>query len=126
MFLDVFRQATRFLEKLFDCDDVRTLKQVGGGGREFNIPGGAGPPVGLAVLVWLASGFYIVDAGERGVVLRFGKYAESTMPGPRWHLPYPVEAVEVVNVEQVRTVEVGFKNSVKTKVLSEALMLTDD
>ena len=97
-----------------------------GGGREFNIPGGAGLLVGLAVLVWLASGFYIVDAGERGVVLRFGKYAESTMPGPRWHLPYPVEAVEVVNVEQVRTVEVGFKNSVKTKVLSEALMLTDD
>ncbi len=97
-----------------------------GGGREFNIPGGAGLIVALAVLVWLASGFYIVDAGERGVVLRFGKYAETTLPGPRWHLPYPVEAVEVVNVEQVRTVEVGFKNSVKTKVLGEALMLTDD
>lgn len=97
-----------------------------GGGRDFNIPGGAGLLIGLAVLVWLASGFYIVDAGERGVVLRFGKYAETTMPGPRWHLPYPFEAVEVVNVEQVRTVEVGYKNSVKTKVLSEALMLTDD
>lgn len=97
-----------------------------GGGRDFNIPGGAGLLIGLAVLVWLASGFYIVDAGERGVVLRFGKYAETTMPGPRWHLPYPFETVEVVNVEQVRTVEVGFKNSVKTKVLGEALMLTDD
>ncbi len=96
------------------------------GGPDFNIPGGAGLLVGLALVVWLASGFYIVDAGERGVVLRFGKYAESTMPGPRWHLPYPVEAVEVVNVEQVRTVEVGYKNSVKTKVPGEALMLTDD
>jgi len=97
-----------------------------GGGRNFNIPGGAGLLIGLAVLVWLASGFYIIDAGERGVVLRFGKFAETTMPGPRWHLPYPFEAVEVVNVEQVRTVEVGYKNNVKTKVLSEALMLTDD
>ncbi len=97
-----------------------------GDGPEFSIPGGAGLVVALAVLVWLASGFYIVDAGERGVVLRFGKYAETTQPGPRWHLPYPVEAVEVVNVEQVRTVEVGYKNSVKTKVLGEALMLTDD
>ncbi len=97
-----------------------------GGGRDFNIPGGAGLLIGLAVLVWLASGFYIVDAGERGVVLRFGKFAETTMPGPSWHLPFPLETVELVNVEQVRTVEVGYSNNVKSKVLSEALMLTDD
>lgn len=97
-----------------------------GGGREFQIPGGVGLLVGLAILVWLVSGFYIVDAGERGVVLRFGKYLETTQPGPRWHLPYPVETVEVVNIEQVRTVEVGYHNNVKAKVLSEALMLTDD
>jgi len=92
----------------------------------FHIPGGAGLLVVLAVLVWLASGFYIVDAGQRGVVLRFGKYVETTQPGPRWHMPYPVESAEVVNVEQVRTVEVGFRNNVKSKVLSESLMLTDD
>jgi modulator of FtsH protease HflK len=101
--------------------------RVGGGFQgEFRIPGGAGLLLGLAVVVWLASGFYIIDAGERGVVLRFGKFAETTMPGPRWHLPYPLETVETVNVEQVRTVEVGYKNNVKSKVLSEALMLTDD
>jgi membrane protease subunit HflK len=101
---------------------------AGGGGRmpSFSLPGGAGLIVGILVAIWLASGFYIVDAGERGVVLRFGKYAETTQPGPRWHLPYPVESVEVVNVEQVRTVEVGYRNNVKSKVLSEALMLTDD
>ena len=101
--------------------------RAGGGFQgEFHLPGGAGLLIGLAVVVWLASGFYIIDAGERGVVLRFGKFAETTMPGPRWHLPYPVETVETVNVEQVRTVEVGYKNNVKSKVLSEALMLTDD
>ncbi|PIV88234.1 MAG: FtsH protease activity modulator HflK [Hydrogenophilales bacterium CG17_big_fil_post_rev_8_21_14_2_50_63_12] len=97
-----------------------------GGGRDFHIPGGAGLLIGLAVLVWLASSFYIVDAGERGVVLRFGKYVETTEPGPRWHLPYPLETAETVNVEQVRTVEVGYQHNMKSKVLSEALMLTDD
>ena len=45
----------------------------------------------LIVAVWLASGFYIVDEGRRGVVLRLGKYLETTQPGPRWHIPYPIE-----------------------------------
>lgn len=108
-------------------------RRGGGGGQEgrdggegFKLPGGAGLIIGIMVAIWLASGFYIVDAGERGVVLRFGKYLETTQPGPRWHLPYPFESVEVVNVEQVRTVEVGYRNNVKSKVLSESLMLTDD
>jgi len=104
-----------------------------GGGSE---PPGSGPArsmggglwlvVGLVVLVWLASGFYIVDASQRGVVLRFGKFNETTQPGPRWHLPYPFESAEIVNLSQVRTVEVGYRNNVKSKVLKEALMLTDD
>lgn len=88
--------------------------------------GGLGVVVALAVVVWLGSGFYIVNAGERGVVLRFGKYVETTEPGPRWHMPYPIESVEVVNMEQVRTIEVGYRNTVKSKVLKESLMLTDD
>ena len=81
---------------------------------------------GLVVLVWLASGFYIVDTGQRGVVLRFGKYVETTEPGPRWHLPWPIESRETVNVDQVRTVEVGYRNTVRNKALKESLMLTDD
>lgn len=80
----------------------------------------------ILLIIYFLSGFYIVDASERGVVLRFGKYLETTEPGPRWHIPWPVENVEVVNVSQVFTVEVGYRNSVKTKVLDEALMLTDD
>jgi membrane protease subunit HflK len=97
-----------------------------GGKPSFRVPGGAGLLVALAVLVWLASGFYIVDAGQRGIVLRFGKYVETTMPGPRWHLPYPFESAEVVNVDQVRTVEIGYRNNVKSKMLNESIMLTDD
>ncbi|MFN3715548.1 MAG: FtsH protease activity modulator HflK [Thiobacillus sp.] len=99
------------------------------GGPASSLPGGGnliGLLVGAAVLVWLASGFYIVDTGQRGIVLRFGKYIETTEPGPRWHLPWPIESREVVNVDQVRTVEIGYRNSVKSKVLKESLMLTDD
>jgi len=82
--------------------------------------------IALMVAVWFASGFYIVDEGHRGVVLRFGKYVDTTPAGLRWHLPYPVEKVELVNVSQVRTVEIGYRNNVKNKVLRESLMLTDD
>src|SRR5665213_79343 len=72
----------------------------GGGGGHYGVAvgGGALLVIVLIVAVWLASGFYIVDEGWRGVVLRLGKYQETTMPGPRWHMPYPFESVEVVNV----------------------------
>src|SRR4029077_16692297 len=71
-------------------------------------------------------GVYIVDASQRGIVLRFGKYLQTTQPGPNWHLPYPFESVEIVNLSQVRNVEVGYRNNVRNKVLKESLMLTDD
>ena len=84
----------------------------------------------IAVLLWAATGFYIVDQGSRGVVLRFGKNTEVTMPGPRWHIPYPIESAEVVNLEQVRTIEVGYRSAgdaaARSKELRESLMLTDD
>jgi membrane protease subunit HflK len=88
--------------------------------------GGAGVLVALVLLVWFASGFYIVDEGRRGVVTRFGKYTETTQPGPRWHLPFPMESVELVDFSQVKTIEIGYRNSPKNKVDKEALMLTDD
>jgi membrane protease subunit HflK len=80
----------------------------------------------LILAVWLASGFYIVEEGRRGIVLRLGKFLETTQPGPRWHIPYPIESVEVVNVSGVRTVEVGYRGNPKNKQPQEALMLTDD
>jgi len=104
----------------------------GSGGDGFSsggLPGGGnlvGLLIGALVVVWAASGFYIIDTGQRGLVLRFGQYVETTEPGPRWHLPWPIESREVVNVDQVRTVEIGYRNTVKSKVLKESLMLTDD
>ncbi|MDP1941086.1 MAG: protease modulator HflK N-terminal domain-containing protein, partial [Gallionella sp.] len=89
----------------------------GNSGGDSSMPkfggGGLGLLALIAVLIWAASGFYIVDASQRGVVLRFGKLVETTEPGPRWHLPFPVESVEIVNLSQVRTVEVGYRDNVK-------------
>src|SRR5688572_15967983 len=123
---ELWRNFNRKLEGLFG------RRGTGGGegepprgGTARNI-GGAGLLAVLIVVVWLASGFYIVPEGQRGVVLRFGKFVETTQSGPRWHLPYPIESAEVVNLLGVRTVEVGYRNNVKSKVLKESLMLTDD
>jgi membrane protease subunit HflK len=101
----------------------------GSGGKNLKLLGGRlsiGLLLGVLLLLWIASGFYIVNEGYRGVVLRFGKYNETTQAGLRWHLPYPAETVETVNVSQVRTVEIGYRKNVTSKVLKEALMLTDD
>ena len=102
----------------------------GAGGGEppsaRQLGGGFGLLVGLVLLVWLASGFYIVDESQRGVVLTFGKYSQTTGPGLRWRMPYPIQSAELVNVSQVRTIEVGYRNNVKSKVMRESLMLTDD
>jgi membrane protease subunit HflK len=98
----------------------------GGTGVGAALGGGAVFIILLIVAIWLASGFYIVDEGRRGVVLRLGKFYETTTPGPRWHIPYPIESVEIVNVSQVRTVEVGYRGNPKNKQPQEALMLTDD
>jgi modulator of FtsH protease HflK len=103
----------------------------GGGGRMPTLNprqfgGGLGLLVALVAVVWLGSGFYIVDASQRGIVLQFGSFKEATEPGLRWRLPWPIQSHEVVNLTGVRTVEVGYRGSEKNKVPKEALMLTDD
>lgn len=97
-----------------------------GGGNAKRFGGGIGLIVGLLAIIWLASGFYIVNPSQRGVVLRFGKLVETKQEGPRWHLPYPIESVEIVNLAQVRSVEVGYRTNDRNRVLKESLMLTDD
>lgn len=89
------------------------------------------PILAIIVAIWLATGFYIVDQGSLGVVQRFGEFVTTTEPGPRWHWPFPIETKTVVNMEQVRRLEVGYRSSSegsgsKTKVPREALMLTED
>jgi membrane protease subunit HflK len=126
---ELWRNFNRRLSDLFG-------RGRGGGGGDLGGPpsppsakrlgGGALVLIGLVIAVWLASGFFIVVEGQRGVVLTFGKYANETGPGLQWRAPWPFQTHEVVNVATVRQLEVGYRNNVSTKVLKESLMLTDD
>lgn len=75
----------------------------GGGGVPDVNPKIAWAILGLVFLGWLASGFYIIQAAERGIVTRFGAFVSEVGPGPHWHLPYPIESVETVNVAENRS-----------------------
>jgi len=124
---EIWRNVNRRVNSMFNRRGGGGDADGGGGGMRPTLPlGGAVLLAALVVVVWLASGFYIVDEGRRGVVTRFGKYTETTLPGPRWHLPFPVEAVQLVDFSQVKTIEVGYRNTPKNKVEREAVMLTDD
>jgi membrane protease subunit HflK len=122
---EMWRSFNQKLNSLFgrrrggssDQGEPPSARQVGGG---------AGLIAAVILLVWLASGFYIVVEGQRGIVLTFGKFSEMTTSGLRWRLPYPIQSNEIVNLLAVRTVEVGYRNNVKTRVPKESLMLTDD
>lgn len=128
----LWRDLNRRLSGIFDKKRLGGDRGGDGGGRppiEFNprfLGGGIGLLLGLVLVIWLASGFYIVDVSQRGLVLEFGRYKESTESGLRWRLPYPIQSHELVNVSGVRTLEIGYRGSEKNKVLKEALMLTDD
>lgn len=127
---EVVKQMQNKITKLFGG-------KGGGGGEGGGASGGGASPsssligliIGVLFVVWLASGIYIVDPGERGVVTRFGSYVATTEPGPHWRIPFPVDKVEVVNVDQIRDVEVGYRSSPgrsDNSVPQEALMLTQD
>lgn len=89
------------LDKIVQDWQRRLGRILGGGG--MSPPGGAGGFI-LAILLlvaWGATGLYRVDAAERGVVQRFGAYTLTSMPGLRWHLPFPIETVDIVNIEEI-------------------------
>lgn len=127
-----------------DLDEViRTLQEklsnLFGGGAGGKNSGGksskGGPLKSLGVIVtgaliiWLLSGFYIVDEGTQGVETRFGAYASTSQPGLNWHLPAPIEQVQIVDVQNVQVIEVGYRSGGRQgsgSVPREALMLTKD
>lgn len=106
-------------------------KGSGDSGGGFS-PDAAGAKVGVAIIlavvvfIWAVSGFFIVQEGQTAVITTFGKYSHSTTAGFNWRWPAPIQGHEIVNVSQVRTVEVGYRSNVKNKQPKEALMLTDD
>jgi membrane protease subunit HflK len=108
---DVLRNFQRRLSALFG----RGSGSGGGGGHSAaNFSKGLGSALVLIGAVWIGSGIYRVDAQERAVILRFGKYEETTGPGYNWHLPWPIERKVIVNVSR------------QYSVTDEASMLTSD
>lgn len=97
-----------------------------GNGGESRINSlGIGLIVLVALCLWMLSGFYIVQQGQRGVILKFGKKSEVTGPGLHWRWPFPVERVEKINVEQVSTLWIGRRND-KSAGTDTGYVLTED
>lgn len=99
---EVFKNLQNKLGGLFG-------RRGGGSGGSSSGGGGLGSMgatvvVVIAAIAWLASGIYLIQPAERGVVTQFGEYAATTTPGPHWHLPWPIQSVEKVNVDQIRSV----------------------
>jgi membrane protease subunit HflK len=108
---DVIRNIQRRLSALFG----RGSGSGGGGGQTSPSFGkGLGSVLVLIGAVWIGSGIYRVDAQERAVILRFGKYLQTTGPGYNWHLPWPIERKIIVNVSR------------QYSVIDDASMLTAD
>ena len=102
-----------------------------GGGGGFQPDGksagiGAGLIVGVLLLIWLGSGFFIVQEGQQAVITQFGKYHATVGAGFNWRLPYPIQRDEKVYVTQIRSVDIGRDNIIKATGLRDSGMLTAD
>lgn len=102
----------------------------GGGGYQPD-PRSAGIGIaliaGAALLIWLGTGFFIVQEGQQAVITQFGKYhATTTDAGLKWRLPYPIQRHETVRVTQIRSVDVGGDSVIRATGLRQSAMLTED
>jgi len=87
---------------------------------------GAGLVAAVVVLIWLGTGFFIVQEGQQAVITEFGRYKSTVGAGFNWRLPYPIQRHELVFVTQIRSVDVGRDNVIKATGLRESAMLTED
>ena len=116
---EALRNLQRRLTGLFGGAGGGGGGNVDGGGGGAGMRGfGAGTVALLLVAIWAATGVYVVDAAERAVVTRFGKYVATTEPGLRWHLPWPIESRQIVNVESIE----GFTDQTRMLTSDENLV----
>ena len=127
---DLDEVVRRMQEKLSGLFGGGKKGSGGGGGPLKSASFGISTIILVILVLWGLSGLYIVNEGNHGVVMRFGRYEETAMSGLHWHIPYPIESVNIINVEQVNNVEIGYRGNAggqgTTSVLREALMLTQD
>lgn len=119
------------LEDLLQASRQRLKRAFpGGGGRGPNINSTMIGLIGAGILgLWLFSGLYQVNPGERAVVTTFGEYTRIEAQGLKWRIPFPVQNVEIVPVDAERQTEIGFRGDTVNRgqeALSESLMLTGD
>ena len=107
-------------------------KRIIVGDQEIKVPlltMGALPILGIALVLWLLTGIYVVGPDEVGVVQTFGKYSRAAQSGLNYHFPYPIETVKTPKVTEVKRIEIGFRSIGKNQyqtVERESLMLTGD
>ena len=132
---ELWRDFNRKLSGLFGSKGGGLRKNgsgdPGGGGPNFqpdmrSAGIGAGLIAGVVALIWLGSGFFIVQEGQQAVVTSFGKYNHTVDAGFQWRLPYPFQAHETVNVTQLRSKEVGRNAIIQATGLRDSSMLTQD
>jgi len=87
---------------------------------------GLGVVLAAALLVWMGTGFFIVQEGQQAVITQFGKYKSTVGAGFNWRLPYPIQRHELVYASQIRSVDIGRDNIIKATGLRESAMLTED
>jgi membrane protease subunit HflK len=116
---EALRKLQRRLAAVFGGQGGGGAGGDGGGDGNAAMRGfGAGTVVLVLVAIWAATGLYKVDAAERAVVTRFGQYVATTEPGLRWHLPWPIEARQIINVESVE----GFSDQTRMLTSDENLV----
>jgi membrane protease subunit HflK len=131
---ELWRDFNRKLSGLFGGKGGGPRGPADGGGSEGpkfqpdmrNAGIGAGLVAGVVALIWLGSGFFIVQEGQQAVVTSFGKYSHTADAGFQWRMPYPFQAHEIVNFTQLRTREVGRNSVVAATGLRDSSMLTQD
>ncbi len=127
---ELWRDFNRKLSGLFGGRGGRGNDNKGGGGYQppdMKSAGlGIGVIAGIALLIWLGTGFFIVQEGQQAVITQFGKYHSTVNAGFNWRLPYPIQRQETVRVTQIRSTDVGRDTVIKSTGLRESAMLTQD
>ena len=126
---ELWRDLNRKLSGLFGGKNGGGKGPGNGGGFQPDMKNagvGIGLIAGIAVLIWLSTGFFIVQEGQQAVITQFGKYKSTVGAGFNWRLPYPIQRHELVFVTQIRSVDVGSDRVIKSTGLRESAMLTQD
>jgi membrane protease subunit HflK len=128
---ELWRDFSRKLGGLFGGGSSPRGGNGGGSGGGFqpdmkSAGIGVGLILGVLALIWLGTGFFIVQEGQQAVITQFGKYKSTVGAGFNWRLPYPIEKHELVFVSQIRSVDVGRDTVLKATGLKESAMLTED